>query len=281
MVKPLFGFPLGNSSVNAWSESLSLENFPDFNFATSCHMMEMDPDNHKNLWKLCLIGYVAGKFLGFTALNKFIVSSSKCNVKLTMHDSSWLVFTFSSKVDKLVVLNGGLYSIFGRPLILKTMPEYFDFTASDMTRVPIWVRFPNLPLKCWSPTCLSKIASVIGKPSHCASMSRPSYAKVLIKVDLLIDLFNSINLIFPNGMPLLQMVTYESLPRFCKLCQVLSRTASTCTKVVVISVRNTPRQLLNLLIKTLGVLVLLLKLFLWNNSRHIVASPMVSHVWIQ
>jgi hypothetical protein len=49
--------------------------------------MDDDLGNNKDLWKLCIIGYVAGKFLGFTALNNLISSSLKCNAKLNMHDS--------------------------------------------------------------------------------------------------------------------------------------------------------------------------------------------------
>jgi hypothetical protein len=60
----------------------------------------------------------------------------------------------------------GPYSVHGRLLILKIMPEFFDFDTSDMLWMPIWIRFPNLPLQCWSPLCLSKLASVIGKPQH-------------------------------------------------------------------------------------------------------------------
>jgi hypothetical protein len=115
------------------------------------------------------------------------------------------------------------------------MPEYFDFTATHMSRVLVWIRFPNLPLKCWSPTCLSKIASVIGKPIHydmlTTLMSRLSYARVLIEVDLLVDLPNSINFVLPNGMLLLQLVVYKSIPRFCKHCQVIGHTDSACTRI--------------------------------------------------
>jgi hypothetical protein len=89
------------------------------------------------MWKLCIIGYVAGKFPGYTTLNNLISSIWKCNAKLTMHDSGWLIYTFSSKNDKLVVLSGGLYLVFGRPMVLKSMPEYFDFAAIDMSRVPV------------------------------------------------------------------------------------------------------------------------------------------------
>uniref|UniRef100_A0A3N7G3J5 DUF4283 domain-containing protein n=1 Tax=Populus trichocarpa TaxID=3694 RepID=A0A3N7G3J5_POPTR len=97
----------------------------------------------------------------------------------------------------------------------------------------VWVRFPNLPLQCWSPLCLSKLASVIGKPVHSDtstnSMTRLSYARVLIEIDLLADLPTSINIILPNGDSLSQKVMYESLPRFCKQCRTRGHTTSTCT----------------------------------------------------
>jgi hypothetical protein len=83
-----------------------------------------------------------------------------------MHDSGWLIFKFTSELDMLAVLNGGPYHVFGRLLILKHMPDYFDFDTAAMIRLPVWVKFPNLPLQCWSPLCLSKLASVIGKPVH-------------------------------------------------------------------------------------------------------------------
>jgi hypothetical protein len=100
------------------------------------------------------------------------------------------------------------------------MLNFFNFKATDMTHMPTWVRFPNLPLKCWTSICLSKIASMIGKPTHydvsTTSMTRLSYARVLVEVDLLMDLPISVNVVLPNGSPLSQQVMYESLPRFYK-----------------------------------------------------------------
>ncbi|KAJ6975268.1 hypothetical protein NC653_031197 [Populus alba x Populus x berolinensis] len=72
-----------------------------------------------------------------------------------------------------------------------------------MTKLPTWVRFPNLPLQCWTPLCLSKLASVIGKliryDDSTTNMTRLSYTRVLIKVDLLGDLPSSVNVVLPNG----------------------------------------------------------------------------------
>lgn len=109
-----------------------------------------------------------------------------------------------------------------RPLILKVMLEYFDFITFTMVKMLVWVCFHNLPLKCWSSICLFKLASVLGKPIHydepTTSMNQLSYARVLIKVGLLVDLPTFINLVLPIGFPLSQQVMYESLPRICKQC---------------------------------------------------------------
>jgi hypothetical protein len=74
----------------------------------------------------------------------------KCNITLNLHDSGWLVFRFSSEANMFKVLCRGLYSVQGKPLVIKLMPSYFDFGKPDMSFVSIWVRFPNLPLECWS-----------------------------------------------------------------------------------------------------------------------------------
>jgi hypothetical protein len=135
-------------------------------------------------------------------------------------------------LDMSAVLTGGPYSVYGRLLILKPMPDYFDFNTSDMVRMPIWVRFPNLPLQCWSPLCLSKLASVIGKPVHAdsptSSMTRLSYARVLIEIDLFAALPSLIDITLPNGVSKAQEVVYESLPRFCKQCKTLGHSTSAC-----------------------------------------------------
>ena len=135
---------------------------------------------------------------------------------------------------KEIVLNNGPYLIYGRPLMLKPMNEYFDFASEERTRVPVWVKFPNLPLKCWSVNCLSKLSSMIGTPTQCdkliASMSRLSYARVLIEMDVAADLIHSIEILLPNGARLVQPVVYETLLKFCKTCKVLGHTIAACAK---------------------------------------------------
>jgi hypothetical protein len=143
----------------------------------------------------------------------------KCNVTLNLHDSGWLVFWFSSKADMVKVLYKGPYSVQGKPLVLKPMPTFSYFSKPDMSFASIWVHFPNLPLECWSSSCLFKIVKAIGNPLRCDdhtnTMSRLSFSRVMIEVDLSADLIRSINISLPNGTSFEQRVIYEYLPQFC------------------------------------------------------------------
>nr|TKR86183.1 hypothetical protein D5086_0000240860 [Populus alba] len=48
---------------------------PVYNSVASYPLLDEDSGNNRDTWKLCIIGYVAGKFLGYTTLTKFISST--------------------------------------------------------------------------------------------------------------------------------------------------------------------------------------------------------------
>jgi hypothetical protein len=148
--------------------------------------------------------------------------------------SGWLIYRFSREEDKLSILHGGPYMVYERPLILRPMTKFFYFSSEEMIRVLVWVKFPNLPLCCLSPSCLSKIASVLGKPIHCVQMtynlSRLSYARVLVELNLREDLQHSVEVSLPSGPILHQKVVYETLPKFYNYCNVLGHTRLLCPK---------------------------------------------------
>jgi len=50
-------------------------------------MKETDFGDHKEMWQLYLIGYIAWKFPGFSTLTKFISSSWNNKANFTMHDT--------------------------------------------------------------------------------------------------------------------------------------------------------------------------------------------------
>ena len=212
--------------------STMLSHYSDISNSKTCILEEVDTPCDE--WKRCLIGYIAGKYPGFAALRSIIANNWRCDALLSIHESGWLVYNFKNEDDKLAVLNGGPYLIYGRPLILKSMPEFFDFSKKEMASVPVWVKFPNLPLKCWSLRSLSKISSLLGKPIQCdrltASKGRISYARVLIEIDLREHLPVSVPIGLPNGHFIDQLVIFESLPQFCKTCNSIGHSSTNCGK---------------------------------------------------
>jgi hypothetical protein len=112
-----------------------------------CNLVDDDLDTKCDYWKICLVGYIADHSPGFKALQNLIVNTWHYEASLTIHASGWLIFKFANDADKLNVLSGGPYLVYDKPLILKAMPEYFDFSSFEMHTIPVWVKFPNLPLK--------------------------------------------------------------------------------------------------------------------------------------
>ncbi|KAJ6976311.1 hypothetical protein NC653_031983 [Populus alba x Populus x berolinensis] len=198
------------------------------------------------VWNLCVVGYVSGKSPGHKAHNGIISSVWKCENSLTIHDSGWLIYRFTREEDKLSVLSDGTYLVYGKPLILHPMTRFFYFSSEEMSRVSVWVRFPNLSQCCWSPSCLSKIASVLGKTiqsDHMTStFSRLSYAYVLVEIDLCEELQHFVAVSLPSRPTLHQKAIYEALPKFYNYCNVLEHTRLLCPKAAANATKATMEQ---------------------------------------
>ncbi|KAK4432958.1 hypothetical protein Salat_1058000 [Sesamum alatum] len=148
----------------------------------------------------CLVRYIVGKFPGLRAIRALAQS---WGASFQQHVSGWLIFHFARDEDRHRILVSGPYFIFGRPLMLKNMPDCFEFKEDDISLTPVWATLPSLPLECWNPKALGKIGSRIGTPiamdSLTRKMKRVSYARILVEVDASKKLVDSVEFIIPNG----------------------------------------------------------------------------------
>ncbi|KAL0309285.1 UNVERIFIED_CONTAM: hypothetical protein Sradi_5870800 [Sesamum radiatum] len=148
------------------------------------------------------------------------------------HDSGWLVFRFARDDDRQRILAGGPYFIYDRPLLLKAMPDCFEFKEDDISLTPVWAILPSLPLECWHPNALGKIGSRLGTPiamdSLTMRMERVSYARILVEVDASKTLVDQVEFKLPNGVTRRQPVVYEYTPKFCTECNCFEHHKSSC-----------------------------------------------------
>lgn len=165
-------------------------------------LREEDTQTSSFPWERCLVGDFGGKFPGKQALNQ-IVASWKAKVTIKYHGSGWIVFQFHSGDEQTKVLENGPYIIYGRPLLLKSMPKYFSFGKAAISAFPVWVQLRNMPLYIWNPVIIGKMCSRIGRPLHMDNLTvhkeRITYARCLVEVDMSQDLVQSVLLTLPDG----------------------------------------------------------------------------------
>lgn len=198
-----------------------------------------DEDVHdiSTTWGFGIIGYVGGRFPGVKSIVKEM-EKWKVKVKLHLHPSGWLIFKLQSLEDRERVLDGGPYDIFGKPLLLKAMPNEFDYGDEEFTKVSIWIQLPNLPIAYWTQSALSKIGSKIGTPITSDLLTECkehiAYARILVEVDVLEihekkrALPESVSLKTKSGKLLEQKIKYEYVPYYCTNCKMIGHDWDHC-----------------------------------------------------
>lgn len=109
-----------------------------------------------------------------------------------LHEDGYFIVKFQTQNDRDEILYAGPYTLNNKPIILNVWTPNFDFNEEFLRTLPLWIKFPNLPLNCWGPDSLSRIACGIGSPIYVdectAKQTRITYARVLVEVDVTEDI---------------------------------------------------------------------------------------------
>lgn len=184
-----------------------------------------EANNMINVWKKSVVVYVVGIKPTVESL-KIYINAGWLGIheyKVFEHEEGYFIIQFKASEDCDNVLKGGPYFMGGRPVIVKQWCPGFDMEKEILKNVPVWVRFPNLPLFCWGVECLSRIASVLGVPimddDNTMMQKRISYARVLIDIDVTQDLPECIKVEGLNGDTFDQKLVFDWVPPFCEKCK--------------------------------------------------------------
>ena len=108
----------------------------------------------------------------------------------------------------------GLY--YSKPFLVKGWNSEMDLLTESIKSLPLCVQLPNLDIKCWGQSSLSKIGSTMGIPIKTDKYTRDrtmlKYARLLIEVNLEGPFPDFVEFINENGVLTRQQVKFELLP---------------------------------------------------------------------
>lgn len=184
--------------------------------------IELSKESEK--WNNAITFYVIGAKPSFTAVQSYFARNWNNIAKpdVFLHDHGYFIIRFKSHDDYCTVAYSGPHMFYGKATVIKPWSANFNFQEEMLRTVPIWVRFPNLPLNCWSQDSLSRLGSAIGDPLYadeCTTKQlRISFARLLIEVDVTKPLMRSIPIEQDDDTIVEQKVLYEWIPPFCAKC---------------------------------------------------------------
>ena len=152
--------------------------------------------------------------------------------KISTTDNGLYLFRFRDMDARDWVMENGPWYIAGRPIILRVWQPGMEMLNIQLTSLPIWVKFYNIPLEYWTNTCLGYIASVVGKPLHMDSLTenrtKLSFARICIEIDLSSKFPKTTRLNLGNGKYTTIRIEYPWVPHNCSHCQVFGHKISQC-----------------------------------------------------
>ncbi|KAL0922659.1 hypothetical protein M5K25_006661 [Dendrobium thyrsiflorum] len=155
--------------------------------------------------------------------------SLKGNLQLLSLPECFFLLRFSALDDFEMALSGGPWLFLEWPFILQKWSPHPK--RDEFSSIPIWVKVHDLPLCCWNPIGISKIASFIGIPlvvdTPTAQKTRLTFARVCVEVtskSVLPDLIP----ISLAGESIMLKVQYDWKPTPCEFCDSLVHPADLC-----------------------------------------------------
>ncbi|PKU87689.1 RNA exonuclease 1 [Dendrobium catenatum] len=129
--------------------------------------------------------------------------------------------------------SGGPWFFFGKPFILQKWSPDFIPKREDFASIPLWIKIKNLPLSCWTPEGISKIASCVGIPlavdALTAAKTRLTFARVCVQVSCSNPLPDEIYISVDGKITPLS-VLYDWKPSPCSFCGSIYHSPDQCSK---------------------------------------------------
>lgn len=186
----------------------------------------------EDVWGFSLIGYFVGNTPSLKDID--IMRDNWKIPNVFKKEKGWLTFRFNSASERDEVLEKGPYFADRRLLVLKPVPDFFNFAKDDLSSIPTWIKFSNLPAQFWSPSILAKLGSRVGKPLYVdpftESKEKKGFARLLVEVDCKSAQISSVTMAKKDGTVRDVLIEYENLPFHCTRCKIFGHDLKHCKK---------------------------------------------------
>jgi hypothetical protein len=141
-------------------------------------------------WSSSMVGQFLDKPLPFYIVNRIVDTmwAQYGKVEVFLLENGLYLFQFEDERVKDEVVEAKLWHIANKPLILRKWTPGMQLLKISLSTVPVWIKLHNLPIEFWNSTCLSYVASGIGKPLRADFVTkeqlRIGFARVLVEVNV-------------------------------------------------------------------------------------------------
>ena len=190
-----------------------------------------------SIWEGSLVGQFLDKRLPLHVVRSFVerLWGKHELPEIFITDNGLYIFRFKDIVARDWVLENGPWYMAGRPIIIRFWKPCMDMLNVQITSLPIWVKFFNIPLEYWTVTSLGYIASVVGIPMHLDTLtenhSQLSFARICIEVDVNCTFPKSALLDLGNGKYSTIRIEYPWVPQNCTHCKIFGHSHAKCQGV--------------------------------------------------
>ncbi|VFQ93364.1 unnamed protein product [Cuscuta campestris] len=174
-----------------------------------------DVIDSSDIWKTTIVCCILGANPPIEVVKGYVNRIWKdfpIDVVDVLKDGQYIV-TFNREDDMKEVTKRRYYYFDNKPVFVQQWKPGKKINVEDLTDVPIWVQFPDLDVKYWSLSGLSKLGSLIGKPikrdKSTARKTKYAYARIQIEVRVHQDFPKEVVFINEDGRAITQRIDYE------------------------------------------------------------------------
>jgi hypothetical protein len=191
-------------------------------------------DEGKTKWESSLVGQFLAKSLPFwlvkRTVNAFWGQFGK--VETFSLENGLFLFKFDDIQSRDSVFEARIWHVANKPLILRKWQPGLQPMDLSLKEIPVWIKILRLPIEYWNPTCLSYVASGVGKPLYANASteanSRLGFARVFVEVDISAQFLKEIEVDMGNGHSFVVGIEYPWIPVKCTKCSVFGYLTRNC-----------------------------------------------------